>query len=1129
MSLLNIPKNILITNYGSPSAYLSPEADGLKDCVASLRQNGESTLTFKLPIISPKWEEINPESRIIADGKEYIILKDEADDITREKDGSLWLSIRAIEGQAILNKDYVETFISNDPSTPAPSDMVVIIIGGGTNLTSGVYETGTAGHALKAILTGNRFGWNIGTVDVAGIHDLETERISRLENIKKIQAIWGGILIFDSINKLVHLRDETTYQPFSGFSIKYQKNMSDISRTSNNDIVTRIYPYGFEGLDIASVNSGVKYIQNHSYTDEIYVDIYTNNDISDASELKARAIYELDKMSRPRYNYKSKILDLRNLPEYKHETFYTSDMVYVDDKDLGKVLQRVLLRSYNIFQPWICQVELGDPEIRFEDIIKYSSDYSSIFSDMLTGDNKIPGKYIKNLTADVIISNTIVTQTLYADKGYIAELTVDELNTSDKVKRYLESDTSDVNYFYLFDQTMQWITASTDGLSTEQVEDRNGNLMYWVDETHKGTTLTANDNPVTIYVYTELIKRIDSFELIDGVYTPVRIEGAGTGIGNNGKLITYKKTDGYYMDYYHSTTGQLIQFKLTDDGIISSTIKGFNNVVTGYLAEATGYENTASGNFSVVEGFQNTASGHASRAGGSNNIVAGSACSASGEGNTIEDGAWATKVEGNNNTTNHDVCHLEGYNNSTSGNAYAAHVEGASNVASEYASHVEGKDNLASGFASHAQGSQTVASNFAAHSQGANTEASGFAAHAGGFNTKALSDFQTVVGMYNIPDDMSDNVFIVGNGDSDEERSNAFEVKTNGDANITGQYLQNGVPITVGTENVNFAMEAKTLYVGYALPLTGSFGTGDTLNLIEGTGIDFQSYINVNEVISIESAGNFEIRKVTARTETQLTLDSNLLFSHTSANLTVYKAGNDANDGSAPDAAHALATVQKAIDITPKALYNSCEIYVHPANYSSVNIRGFFGNGFIAIYPAVGDWDIVSTYYFDIGDVSIMTCQSFIDIEGVRISSGLSINNSNNVFLWSDILETYGVGAFVASFCHVQDCYFANIPYNYCIGSGYGSVVISENNDGEGQIGLNAYNSGAICPIGTQPTGTTENVQETDGGRILASLRGSTANRPTSVPVGYQYFDTDITKPIWWHGTNWKDITETIV
>lgn len=36
---------------------------------------------------------------------------------------------------------------------------------------------------------------------------------------------------------------------------------------------------------------------------------------------------------------------------------------------------------------------------------------------------------------------------------------------------------------------------------------------------------------------------------------------------------------------------------------------------------------------------------------------------------------------------------------------------------------------------------------------------------------------------------------------------------------------------------------------------------------------------------------------------------------------------------------------------------------------------------------------------------------------------------------------------------------------------------------------------------------------------------GTTENRPTNIPIGFQYFDTTINKPIWWTGIKWVDST----
>lgn len=35
---------------------------------------------------------------------------------------------------------------------------------------------------------------------------------------------------------------------------------------------------------------------------------------------------------------------------------------------------------------------------------------------------------------------------------------------------------------------------------------------------------------------------------------------------------------------------------------------------------------------------------------------------------------------------------------------------------------------------------------------------------------------------------------------------------------------------------------------------------------------------------------------------------------------------------------------------------------------------------------------------------------------------------------------------------------------------------------------------------------------------------GDSAQRPVSIPEGFQYFDTTLKKPTWWDGINWVDV-----
>lgn len=221
------------------------------------------------------------------------------------------------------------------------------------------------------------------------------------------------------------------------------------------------------------------------------------------------------------------------------------------------------------------------------------------------------------------------------------------------------------------------------------------------------------------------------------------------------------------------------------------------------------YENnTADGSYSHAEGENTAASGRASHTEGSGTTAGYTGSHAEGENSSaLGHGAHAE----NSSTAEGDYSHSEGYLSKTTGaNSHAegtetlssgqnSHAEGENTVASGTASHSEGKNTTASGEKSHAEGENTKATGSGAHAEGSNTTASGEDSHAEGSNTYAVGARshacgnstvagyidQTVIGRFN--QNGTDTLFEVGNGTSDTERSNAFEVYKDGTLSIGGE------------------------------------------------------------------------------------------------------------------------------------------------------------------------------------------------------------------------------------------------------------------------------------------------------------------------------------------------------
>lgn len=142
--------------------------------------------------------------------------------------------------------------------------------------------------------------------------------------------------------------------------------------------------------------------------------------------------------------------------------------------------------------------------------------------------------------------------------------------------------------------------------------------------------------------------------------------------------------------------------------------------------------------------------------------------------------------------------HAEGYKTRASGQY--SHAEGYQTIASGEYSHAEGKDTQASGYA-HAEGSNTIARGWGSHASGYKTRANAIYSEAHGERTYAINKNNVVIGRYNY---FSDDVvwgddgeptqyslarnypFVIGNGTSDTERSNAMFVTWGGIIHSTG-------------------------------------------------------------------------------------------------------------------------------------------------------------------------------------------------------------------------------------------------------------------------------------------------------------------------------------------------------
>ena len=212
-------------------------------------QNSETTFTFSIAINNPKWEQIkNPENLYIVNDMMFSTNFEGSFEEIISDNGEEYINVIAYERQKLLSRKFVRAWNSTTGFDVVDTFMVVVLSNGDLplknngQLVNSKYTSGSSGYVLDALLYGT--GWTTGTCDVEGTFDFETDLIDIYENILKVQEIWGGILVFDSLNKKVHHRDETKFLPYSGYEVKYAKNMQSSENRYNNKIITKLCPLG---------------------------------------------------------------------------------------------------------------------------------------------------------------------------------------------------------------------------------------------------------------------------------------------------------------------------------------------------------------------------------------------------------------------------------------------------------------------------------------------------------------------------------------------------------------------------------------------------------------------------------------------------------------------------------------------------------------------------------------------------------------------------------------------------------------------------------------------------------------------------------------------------------------------
>jgi len=399
-----LTKDFIVNNddlNGIVAVFNKDDEDTIIDPVIDEVQNSETTLTFQVPASSEKWKSTyNPENLYLADGK--IFSANFTDSIERERtqDNEDIITIVAYERQKLLEREFVRAWNSTTGFDNIDDFMVVIVSGGNlplvnddNNVTT-THEKGTSGYVLDGLLFGT--GWRTGICDVEGVFDLETDQLSIYENIMQVQEIWGGILVFDSLNKIVHHRDETQWLPYSGFEVRYQKNLQSSKYIGDNKIITYLCPLGEGGLNIKDVNNGSLWLVNTEYTNSILKGIENNDNIYEQDQLKRWGERKLQDLCKPRRELTMTTALLNSVEGYEYEEVHLNDIVDVIDFEFveDRVTQlRVIEYKHYLWSGADAELVIGDITLESTDIFKKTAKATNLINNGTLDTTKVVDYY----------------------------------------------------------------------------------------------------------------------------------------------------------------------------------------------------------------------------------------------------------------------------------------------------------------------------------------------------------------------------------------------------------------------------------------------------------------------------------------------------------------------------------------------------------------------------------------------------------------------------------------------------------------------------------------------------------------------------------------------------------------
>lgn len=236
---------------------------------------------------------------------------------------------------------------------------------------------------------------------------------SAWEILKQAVKTYRAEPVIDSLNKIVTFVEKRGSD--RGVYFSSQLNLKSVGQQAQTtDFYTRIIPVGKDGLTIESVNNGVKYLEDHTYSPKIKTYYWKDERYTVPENLMEDAGEKLYDLAHPVVAYTCDVIDLAKVSrKYSILQFGIGDTVLVIDKYTKiRVQQRIVKMTEYPDNPDKNTCEISNVKLSFEEYVQRYENTSDTVDNITTDNGTVDGDAIDNIDAakvqrlDEVIANS---------------------------------------------------------------------------------------------------------------------------------------------------------------------------------------------------------------------------------------------------------------------------------------------------------------------------------------------------------------------------------------------------------------------------------------------------------------------------------------------------------------------------------------------------------------------------------------------------------------------------------------------------------------------------------------------------------------------------------------------------